>query len=102
MVSKFAEALVQDDPVGKMVSSDPKEWKCEKSGNRENLWLNLTTGYIGSGRRFFDGSGGTGAAEDHYKEMKALGKNCPLVVKLGTITPKVGFALRDDSSPIKA
>ena len=28
----------------------------------ENLWLNLSDGYIGSGRRNWDGSGGTGAA----------------------------------------
>jgi ubiquitin carboxyl-terminal hydrolase 5/13 len=29
------------------------------SGMKENLWLNLSTGHIGSGRRQWDGSGGT-------------------------------------------
>ena len=35
---------------------------------KENLWLNLSTGHIGSGRRQFDGSGGTGAALKHYND----------------------------------
>ena len=26
------------------------QWKCEESGLQENLWLNLSTGHIGSGR----------------------------------------------------
>ena len=51
----------------------------------ENLWLNLSTGYIGSGRRNWDGSGGTGAALTHFE---ATGKKYPLCVKLGTITAK--------------
>jgi ubiquitin carboxyl-terminal hydrolase 5/13 len=50
----------------------------------ENLWMNLSTGHIGSGRRNWDGSGGTGAALRHYEET---GRQFPLVVKLGTITP---------------
>ncbi len=37
-----------------------------------------------SGRRNWDGSGGTGAALRHYE---ATGKKYPLAVKLGTITP---------------
>ena len=35
----------------------------------------------------WDGSGGNGAALRHYEAMKAEGKEYPLVVKLGTITP---------------
>ena len=54
----------------------------------ENLWLNLSDGYIGSGRRNWDGSGGTGAALKHFEEMQKEGKFYPLCVKLGTITPK--------------
>ena len=38
----------------------------------------------GSGRRNWDGSGGTGAALKHFEET---GKKYPLCVKLGTITP---------------
>ena len=49
----------------------------------ENLWLNLSTGHIGSGRRHWDGSGGTNGALTHYEQT---GRQYPLVVKLGTIT----------------
>ena len=89
------------------------QWNCEDSGISENLWLNLSTGYIGSGRpvsgwtclaclahlpfarnpasdmylspmQHWDGTGGTGAALRYYQET---GKKYPLAVKLGTITP---------------
>lgn len=82
--SKYAKDLVQLN-TGKKVSPNPNNWKCEASGVVENLWLNLSTGYIGSGRKFWDGSGGTGAALTHYKET---GRKYPLAVKLGTITPQ--------------
>ncbi|GBG29389.1 Ubiquitin carboxyl-terminal hydrolase 5 [Hondaea fermentalgiana] len=81
-VSKFAENLEQLDN-GVRISPDPKTWRCEDSGLTENLWLNLSTGYIGSGRRNWDGSGGTGAALKHFE---ATGRKYPLAVKLGTIT----------------
>jgi len=42
-----------------------------------------STGYIGSGRQNWDGSGGTGAALNHFE---ATGSKYPLCVKLGTIT----------------
>mmetsp|Transcript_23484 Transcript_23484/g.30695 ORF Transcript_23484/g.30695 Transcript_23484/m.30695 type:complete len:861 (-) Transcript_23484:288-2870(-) len=80
--SKYAESLIQLDN-GKRISPDPSTWKCEESGMTENLWLNLSTGYIGSGRQNFDGTGGTGAALKHYNETGGL---YPLAVKLGTIT----------------
>ena len=68
--------------------SDPSKWACEESGLTEGLWLNLSDGYIGSGRSNWDGSGGTGAAKTHYETLlNTTGKNYPLVVKLGTITP---------------
>ncbi|CAD7697819.1 unnamed protein product [Ostreobium quekettii] len=82
-VSAYAMELVQL-PATKTVPMDPNEWKCEESGVRENLWLNLSTGHIGSGRQHFDGSGGNGAALRHFEDT---GKLYPLVVKLGTITP---------------
>ncbi len=40
--------------------------------------------FIRSGRRNWDGSGGTGAALCHYEQT---GAKYPLAVKLGTITP---------------
>ena len=56
---------------------------------RENLWLNLSDGHIGSGRRQYDGSGGTNGALNHYEVTRATHppNGFPLVVKLGTITP---------------
>ena len=68
---------------GVKISPVPKSWKCEKSGDTENLWLNLSDGFIGGGRRNWDGSGGSNGALDHFKET---GEKYPLVVKLGTIT----------------
>lgn len=68
---------------GITISSDPKSWKCEKSGDTENLWLNLSDGFIGGGRKNWDGSGGSNGALDHFEET---GEKYPLVVKLGTIT----------------
>eukprot|EP01095_Lingulamoeba_sp_RSL-Kostka_P006618 TRINITY_DN2084_c0_g1_i4.p1 TRINITY_DN2084_c0_g1~~TRINITY_DN2084_c0_g1_i4.p1 ORF type:complete len:810 (-),score=356.58 TRINITY_DN2084_c0_g1_i4:2009-4438(-) len=73
---------LQDSPF--VVSANPDDWECADSGMKKNIWLNLHTGYIGSGRKYFDGSGGTGAAENHFKETGGI---YPLVVKLGTITP---------------
>ena len=84
VVSKYAASLVQLDSTGKKPSSDPAAWRCEKSGASENLWLNLSTGYIGGGRKNWDGSGGSGAALEHFTETGAM---YPLCVKLGTITP---------------
>jgi len=81
--SKYARALPQLDN-GKKISQDPKSWSCEASGQTENLWLNLSTGYIGGGRKNWDGTGGSGAALQHFIDT---GKLYPLCVKLGTITP---------------
>ena len=81
-VSKYADALIQL-PATTKISQDPSSWRCEMSGERENLWLNLSTGYIGGGRKNWDGSGGSGAALQHYRDTGGL---YPLCVKLGTIT----------------
>jgi ubiquitin carboxyl-terminal hydrolase 5/13 len=85
--SKYADELIQL-PAHKKISPDPKEWVCEESGMRENLWLNLSDGHIGSGRRQWDGSGGTNGALDHYTVTRTTcpPDGFPLVVKLGTIT----------------
>jgi ubiquitin carboxyl-terminal hydrolase 5/13 len=85
--SKYAKDLVQLPPTRK-VSPNAKDWKCEKSGDTQNLWLNLSDGHIGSGRKNWDGSGGSNGALDHFLEEKAKGNFYPLVVKLGTITPQ--------------
>jgi len=81
-VSKYAATLPFVNN-GVQISPDPASWKCHKSGATDNLWLNLSTGVIGDGRRNWDGSGGSNGALDHYVET---GEQYPLVVKLGTIT----------------
>jgi ubiquitin carboxyl-terminal hydrolase 5/13 len=72
---------------GKKISPNPADWACDADGcdKRENLWLNLSDGFIGCGRRQPDGSGGNGHALSHFKDT---GSCFPLCVKLGTITPK--------------
>ncbi len=94
-VSRYAADLPLDASISSGAKTvvdiaDPSAWACEDCGVTENLWLNLSDGYIGSGRRNWDGSGGTGAAKRHYEELLASSggaNNYPLVVKLGTITP---------------
>jgi ubiquitin carboxyl-terminal hydrolase 5/13 len=83
-VSKYANDLLWLDN-GVKISPDASTWQCAESGMKENLWLNLSTGHVGSGRQQWDGSGGKNGALDHFT---ATGKQYPLVVKLGTITPE--------------
>lgn len=80
LVSAVAENLVQLN-TGRNLSFG--NLTCDECGGdaTTNLWLNLTDGHIGCGRKNFDGSGGQGHALDHYRKT-----NYPLVVKLGTIT----------------
>jgi ubiquitin carboxyl-terminal hydrolase 5/13 len=86
-VSAYAAGLVQEDSTGRKVPRDASLWRDAETGATDNLWLNLSDGYIGGGRRNWDGSGGSGSALRHYQAMVAEGKSYPLVVKLGTITP---------------
>jgi uncharacterized UBP type Zn finger protein len=48
--SRYAEALPQLEPHRK-ISPNPQDWRCDETGVTENLWLNLSTGFIGSGRQ---------------------------------------------------
>lgn len=57
--SKFAKDLKQLE-VWRKLSPNPSDWKCDFTDATENLWLNLSTGKIGSGRQQWDGSGGNG------------------------------------------
>ena len=82
--SKYARGLYQD-PGAAERPVQRNNWQCASCGAEENLWLNLSDGFIGCGRRHFDGSGGCGSALEHFE---SLGRKYPLAVKLGTITPK--------------
>jgi ubiquitin carboxyl-terminal hydrolase 5/13 len=66
---------VVQSPVNKDLS------KCASCDLSTNLWLCLTCGNTGCGRKNWDGSGGNNHAIDHFETTKH-----PLVVKLGTIT----------------
>ena len=101
-VSKYAAALPFVDN-GVTIDPRPSTWRCAKSGDADNLWLNLSTGYIGGGRKHWDGSGGSNGALDHFNET---GQLYPLVVKLGTITSDLDTAdcysyAPDEDGPVK-
>jgi len=102
-VSKYAENNLPFVDNGIKVSPTPSDWKCEKSGDNQNLWLNLSDGFIGGGRKNWDGSGGSNGALDHFIET---GEKYPLVVKLGTITEDISTAdcysyAKDEDGPVK-
>ncbi|VEU43391.1 unnamed protein product [Pseudo-nitzschia multistriata] len=103
-ISKYCNELPFVDN-GVKISPDPKSWKCEKSGDTENIWLNLSDGFIGGGRKNWDGSGGSNGALDHYEET---GQQYPLVVKLGTISTEGSVVsadcysyAKDEDGPVK-
>lgn len=102
-ISKYAESLPFVDN-GIMIDPNPKSWVCQKTNeSSDNLWLNLSDGFIGGGRKNWDGSGGTNGALDHYKEA---GNKFPLVVKLGTISKDLSQTdcysyAPDEDGPVK-
>lgn len=56
---------------------------CGECELRSNLWLCLTCGHLGCGRKNYDGSGGNNHGVDHF-QATGHGVN----VKIGTITPE--------------
>lgn len=72
-------SLQQDEVSGYAARSQLQQ--CHQCDKKENLWLCLTCGYVGCGRRQFDGSGGNGHAADHFSSS-----NHAVSLKLGTIT----------------
>jgi ubiquitin carboxyl-terminal hydrolase 5/13 len=56
---------------------------CDSCELRANLWLCLTCGKLGCGRKNYDGTGGNNHGVEHWRSSQH-----PLVVKLGTITPE--------------
>jgi ubiquitin carboxyl-terminal hydrolase 5/13 len=57
--------------------------RCMKCHLEANLWLCLTCGHVGCGRRQYGGIGGNEHAANHYEET-----HHPIACKLGTITPE--------------
>lgn len=59
---------------------------CSQCELKENLWLCLTCGSLGCGRKQYGGvPGGNGHGLNHFEETRH-----PISVKLGTITPEGG------------
>ncbi|KAJ3082605.1 hypothetical protein HK102_001574 [Quaeritorhiza haematococci] len=56
---------------------------CSRCELKENMWLCLTCGNLGCGRKQYGGLNGNGHALDHFQQS-----NHPVAVKLGTITPE--------------
>jgi len=73
--------LQQDENV---IIKPKNEAKCDSHAcaMNSNLWLCLTCGNLGCGRKQYDGTGGNGHGIEHFQFTKH-----PLAVKTGTITP---------------
>ena len=89
--SLHARQLPQTPNGGKTLA-DPRSWTCVEDGETltvdcpGGLWLNLSDGHIGSGGQ---NSGGRGGAREHFLAVQhATGEYFPLVVKLGTVSPR--------------
>jgi len=56
---------------------------CNNCELKSNLWLCLTCGNLGCGRKNYDGTGGNGHGIAHYENSRH-----PVSCKIGTITPE--------------
>ena len=85
-VQAWEEKVVECPHVKNLAQEgEPKQspvMKCNDCDLTKNLWLCMTCGYVGCGRRNWDGSGGNNHAVDHFQKCKH-----PVVVKMGTISP---------------
>ncbi|ORX99167.1 ubiquitinyl hydrolase [Basidiobolus meristosporus CBS 931.73] len=77
---QHTQGLVQEE--GRQLEAQSMA-SCQACDLKENLWLCLTCGSLGCGRKQFDGSGGNGHGLQHFQET-GHGISC----KLGTITPE--------------
>ncbi|KAJ2180777.1 ubiquitin C-terminal hydrolase Ubp14, partial [Coemansia sp. RSA 532] len=57
--------------------------QCSMCDKRDNLWMCLSCGHVGCGRKQYDGSGGNNHAIAHFEQTGHR-----VSVKLGTITPE--------------
>ncbi|KAJ2083687.1 ubiquitin C-terminal hydrolase Ubp14 [Coemansia sp. RSA 988] len=57
--------------------------QCSSCDKHENLWMCLSCGHVGCGRRQYDGSGGNNHAVEHFQTT-----GHKVSIKLGTITPE--------------
>jgi ubiquitin carboxyl-terminal hydrolase 5/13 len=71
--------LLNQEPARQIPSGDLGH--CNQCDLKENLWLCLTCGNLGCGRRQWDGSGGNNHQVDHATDTKH-----PVAVKLGSLS----------------
>jgi len=80
---KQCEHTLTLDQTGAQRIADKALAHCQECELKSNLWLCLTCGHLGCGRKFFDGTGGNNHGVDHYEKTG----HC-VNVKIGTITPE--------------
>ena len=85
--SRYADALVQEPSEGRKISPDPKAWRCAETGATEESVAQPLRRIHRQRPKKLGRLGGNGSALRHYDKCKAEGKEYPLAVKLGTITP---------------
>ena len=76
--------LMLDQSGATQVAAHMKNAKCSKCDLSSNLWLCMTCGHLGCGRKNYDGSGGNGHGLEHFEQNPTHCVN----IKLGTITPE--------------
>jgi len=74
---------LHQDPVSAFAAARSALKKCQECEMGDNLWLCMGCGYVGCGRRQFDGSGGNGHAAKHAQSQGHV-----VSLKLGTISPE--------------
>lgn len=83
-VSSWTEEKKQCEHILNLQQSNPQAVlnlkSCSQCELSENLWLCLSCGELGCGRKQFDGNGGNGHASAHYSATRH-----PCCVKLGTL-----------------
>ena len=101
--TKYHADLAQEENARTGKISDTRtDWQCDATGAKlgtgtgqtPTLWLNLSDGFIGGGRKQ-TGARGNDAALQHYRSKLDEGKHYPLCVKLGTITAEGANVLGD-------
>ena len=108
--SKYARDLPQLSPEAggraAPLDPDPATWRCEASGDAENLWLNLSTGFIGGGRdqAAWGGPKGSNGALQHFE---ATGKKysparAELPTRRGVVCRRRSFARTSGRASVDA
>ena len=85
----FCDGLILPQNIDIIIGTFFTLPRCGGCGMYKNLWLNLSDGFIGCGRKHWDGSGGNECALRHYSLHKNEADRkvyFSMVVKLGTIS----------------